>query len=183
MLATWNNNDNTSINKTKIIRKQKCAEKQLYWHFKWQTRLKLIRKIPTLQRKGNLKRETEFLLIVAQNNLIRTTYVKAKIDKKQQNCRCRLYNEETIHHIISKCSKLEEKGYKTKNDWVNEVINWKLCKKSTTTTTKKKNRISRIEGFAVPADHGAKLKESEKKDKFLDLARELKKKNDRTWKW
>ena len=29
--------------------------------------------------------------------------------------------------------------------------------------------------FAVPADHEVKLKESEKKDKYLDLPRELKK--------
>ena len=29
--------------------------------------------------------------------------------------------------------------------------------------------------FAVPADHRVKLKESEKNDKYLDLARELKK--------
>ena len=29
--------------------------------------------------------------------------------------------------------------------------------------------------FAVPADHWIKLKEYEKKDKYLDLARELKK--------
>ena len=29
--------------------------------------------------------------------------------------------------------------------------------------------------FAVPADHWIKLKESEKKDKYLDLARELEK--------
>ena len=29
--------------------------------------------------------------------------------------------------------------------------------------------------FAVPDDHGVKLKENEKKDKYLDLARELKK--------
>ena len=29
--------------------------------------------------------------------------------------------------------------------------------------------------FAVPADHGIKLKESEKKDKYLNLAKELKK--------
>ena len=28
--------------------------------------------------------------------------------------------------------------------------------------------------FGVPADHRVKLKESEKKDKYLDLARELK---------
>ena len=30
-------------------------------------------------------------------------------------------------------------------------------------------------GFAVPADHRIKMKECEKKDKYLDLARELKK--------
>ena len=29
--------------------------------------------------------------------------------------------------------------------------------------------------FAVPADHKVKLKESEKRDKYLDFARELKK--------
>ena len=29
--------------------------------------------------------------------------------------------------------------------------------------------------FAIPADHRVKLKESEKKDKFIDLSRELKK--------
>ena len=29
--------------------------------------------------------------------------------------------------------------------------------------------------FAVPADHGIKLKECEKRDKYLDLARETKK--------
>ena len=40
---------------------------------------------------------------------------------------------------------------------------------------KKKKRISKIVDFAVPADHRIKLKESEKKDKYLDLARELKK--------
>ena len=33
----------------------------------------------------------------------------------------------------------------------------------------------KIFNFAVPADHRIKLKECEKKDKYLDLARELKK--------
>ena len=40
---------------------------------------------------------------------------------------------------------------------------------------KKKKRICKIVDFAVPADHKINLKESEKKDKYLDLARELKK--------
>ena len=39
----------------------------------------------------------------------------------------------------------------------------------------KKKRICKIVNFAVPADHRIKLKECEKRDKYLDLARELKK--------
>ena len=42
---------------------------------------------------------------------------------------------------------------------------------------KKKERICRIVDFVVPTDHRINLKESEKKDKYLDLARELKKKS------
>ena len=38
----------------------------------------------------------------------------------------------------------------------------------------KKKRTCKIVDFAVPADHRIKLKECEKKDKYLDLARELK---------
>ena len=40
---------------------------------------------------------------------------------------------------------------------------------------KKKKKICKIVDFAVPADHRIKLKECEKRDKYLDLARELKK--------
>ena len=39
----------------------------------------------------------------------------------------------------------------------------------------KKKRICKIVDFGDPADHRINLKESEKKDKYLDLARELKK--------
>ena len=39
----------------------------------------------------------------------------------------------------------------------------------------KKKRTCKIVDFAVPADHRIKLKECEKKDKYPDLARELKK--------
>ena len=36
-------------------------------------------------------------------------------------------------------------------------------------------RICKIDDFAIPADHWIKLKECEKKNKYLDLGRELKK--------
>ena len=39
----------------------------------------------------------------------------------------------------------------------------------------KKKRICKIVDFSVSADHRINLKESEQKDKYLDLARELKK--------
>ena len=42
-------------------------------------------------------------------------------------------------------------------------------------TQVKKRRICKFIDFAVPADHRIKLKEFEKKHKYLDLARELKK--------
>ena len=40
---------------------------------------------------------------------------------------------------------------------------------------KKPSESRKIVDFAVPADHRINLKESKKKDKYLDLARELKK--------
>ena len=43
------------------------------------------------------------------------------------------------------------------------------------TKTKNKKKICNIVDFAVPADHRIKLKECEKRDKYLHLARELKK--------
>ena len=79
-------------------------------------------------RKGNLKRETESLLIAAQNNAIRTNFGKAKIDKTQQNSRCRLRGDrdKAIKHIISECIKLAQKEYKTRRDWVGKVIHWEM---------------------------------------------------------
>ena len=45
----------------------------------------------------------------------------------------------------------------------------------------KKQRACKIVNFAVPADHRIKMKECEKKDKYLDLVRELK--NCGTYRW
>ena len=47
--------------------------------------------------------------------------------------------------------------------------------KTRTNNKQQKKRFCKIIDFAVPADNRIKLKECEKKDKYLDLARELKK--------
>ena len=74
--ATRNNADNTSINRTKISSR------------KWEEN-----NCMAISRNGNLKKETESLLRAAQNNTIRTNYIKVRIDKTQQNSRCRLCGE------------------------------------------------------------------------------------------
>ena len=70
--AIRNNTDNTSINQTKITRKQKWKEKQLYGYFKRQTSKISHEKTWTWLRKGNIKRKIESLHIAAQNDAIRT---------------------------------------------------------------------------------------------------------------
>ena len=67
-------------------------------------------------KTSNNRTKTESLQIAAQNNAIRTKYVKARIDKIQQNSRCCLCSDrhEMINHIMSECRKLVQRQYKTK---------------------------------------------------------------------
>ena len=129
--ATRNNTDHMRSNRTEITRKQKWEGKQLYGRFKRLTSDISHKKTWTWLRKGNLKRENESLLKTVQNNAIRTNHIKAKLDKTQQNSRCWLCGnrDETINHIISECSKLAQKEYKTKHNWLGKGIHWELCKK------------------------------------------------------
>ena len=52
-------------------------------------------------------------------------------NKTQQNSKCRLCDDrdETINHIISESSKLAQKEYMTRHDWVSKVIYWEMCNK------------------------------------------------------
>ena len=81
--ATRNNTYNKRTSGTTITRKQKWEEKQHYGHFKRQTNDISYEKTRTWLRKGKLKKETESLLIVTQNNAIKTNHIKARIDKTQ----------------------------------------------------------------------------------------------------
>ena len=65
-----------------------------------------------------ISRETESLIVVAQNQGIRTNIVKAKIDKSQKDTLCRQYkkNDESIDPVVSGCSKLAQKEHKRRHD-------------------------------------------------------------------
>ena len=125
LIATTRNNTNdTRTSGMTITRKRMWEERQIYGRFKWLTSDISHEETWTWQIKENLKRETESLLIAAQNNAIRTNHIKPRINKMQQNSKCRLcdHRNETINHVISECSKLAQKEYKTRHDWVGKVI-------------------------------------------------------------
>ena len=102
LITTIRNDTNNTIDeRMTTTRKQKWEGKQLYGRFKLLINNISHQKTWTWLRKGNLKRETESLLTAAQDNAIRTNHIKARIDKTQQNSKCRLCSD-----IISECSKL-----------------------------------------------------------------------------
>ena len=69
--------------------------------------------------------------MAAQNNTMKTNHTKTRINKTQQNSKCRLCSDrnETINHIIREKSKLAPREYWTRHDLVVKVIHWEMCKK------------------------------------------------------
>ena len=49
--------------------------------------------------------------------------------QEDSECRLRGDRDKTIDHMISKCSALAKKEYKTRHDWLGKMIHWKLSKK------------------------------------------------------
>ena len=132
LITAVKNDTDSTIYDRMTTRKQKWEKTQLYGRFKRLINNISHQKTWTWLRKGNLKRERESLLIAAQDNAITTNHIKARIDKTQQNSKYRLCGDrdETISYIISECSKLAQKEYKARHDWVGKVIHREMCKKS-----------------------------------------------------
>ena len=82
-------------------------------------------------QNGDLKRETESLIVAAQNQSIRTNLVKARIDKSQGDSLCSMCRkvDESIDHIVSGCSKLSQKQYQRRHDNLGKIVHWKLARK------------------------------------------------------
>ena len=106
-------------------------EKPLYGQFARETEDQSNEETWTWLKQGSLKRETEALIIAAQDQAIRTNYIKAKIDKSQTDAKCRMCRDknETVSHILSGCSKLAQKEYKKRHDNVARAIHWDLSGK------------------------------------------------------
>ncbi|KAF2890058.1 hypothetical protein ILUMI_16115 [Ignelater luminosus] len=80
--------------------------------------------------KGELKGETESLIIVAQDQAINTRYHKKNILRQNVNSKCRLREEyeETTEHIKAGCTILAKHEYIKRHDQVCRNLHYNICK-------------------------------------------------------
>ena len=123
--------ENEFKRKSRQEREANWKEKVMRGQFLRQTEDVTIRGQWLWQQEGSLKRETETLIMAAQEQAVRTNLVKAKIDKTQEDSTCRMCGkaEESINHLLSECSKMAQKEYKRRHDWIGRKIHWEVCRK------------------------------------------------------
>ena len=83
-------------------------------------------------RKGYLKKETEGLIFAAQEQALRTNWIRKNIDGQEVSEKCRMCGErdESITHLIAECKKLAQKEYKKRNDNIARIVHFELCHKT-----------------------------------------------------
>ena len=157
-------------------------------------------------------------MFATQEQAIRTSVVKEKIDKSQEKTKHRMCSraDETINHIVTECPKIAQKEYKRRHDCIGWRINWEICgangihvksnwyehqrevviendsckilwnftvhtdhfitarRPEMIFIDKELNKCQIID-FAIPYDTRVDDKEVERIEKYLDLARKLKK--------
>ena len=113
-------------------RLQDQNEKALYGQYLRQTKEVRSEQSWLWLQNGDLKRETESLIVPAKIQSIRTNLVKAQIDKIQKDTLCRLRKkaDESIDDVVSGCSKLALKEYKRRHDNLGKIVHWKLARRS-----------------------------------------------------
>ena len=74
--------------------------------------------------KADLKATTEALILAAQEQAIRTNYVKFHIDRTISSSLCRMCSQkgEIVLHLVSECSKLAQGEYKGRCDNVGRKV-------------------------------------------------------------
>ena len=106
-------------------------EKQL--HGKFIREKEEIRSVETWGwiRKGYLKKETELLIFAAQQQALRTNWIRKNIDGQEVSEKCRMCGErdESINHLIAESKKLAQKEYKQRHDTIARIAHVELCEK------------------------------------------------------
>ena len=96
-------------------------------------------------KKGYLKKETEGMIMAAQDQALRTRYIRKEIDKEDISAECRLCNErnETVSHIVSECKMLAQSHYKNwRHDKIAQILHWN-CVSYIASSTRRNGTIIR----------------------------------------
>ncbi|KAM6469092.1 uncharacterized protein PHA67_010839 [Liasis olivaceus] len=82
-------------------------------------------------RAGKLKKETEGLILAAQDQALRTNACEARIKKSATDSKCCLCkeDEETVDHLVSCCKTIAQTDYKKRHDKVATMVHWNICKR------------------------------------------------------
>jgi hypothetical protein len=78
---------------------------------------------------GYLAKSTEAYVFAAQEQALRTRFVRAKIDGEDVDSMCRVCGKEieTVPHLASACGGLAQSQYKTRHDRMGLRVYWELC--------------------------------------------------------
>ena len=114
----------------KKTRADKWREKPMTGQHLRQTKENTAKESWQWLKRGTLKRQTESLIIAAQDQALRTNYRKAKIEHTTNIATCRLCKEkdETVSHLTSECSKIAQTEYKHRHDKVATAVHWSISK-------------------------------------------------------
>ncbi len=98
-------------------RKQNWKDKSLHGQFMRQTEEEGGKERWQWLSGTGIKRETESPVMAAQEQAIRTNVIKARIDRTQEESKCRMCGrvDKTINHLLSECSKMAQKEYKRRS--------------------------------------------------------------------
>ena len=83
-------------------------------------------------KAGQIKRETESLICVVQEQVLRTNAIKNGIDHQDVFPLCRppiTLKVESVTHFVSSCSVLAGKQYRKTHDKLGKKVPWLLSKK------------------------------------------------------
>ena len=123
---------------TAALKKQQKEERHAKWQDK-QLHGKFLRDTEEVRgkdswrwnKKGFLKKETEGLIFAAQDQALRTNWIKKHIDKRDVSEKCRMcgVRDESVDHLIAECEKLAQKQYKPRHDNIARIVHLELCQK------------------------------------------------------
>ena len=87
-----------------------------------------------------MKKETESVIIAAQDQAISTNNIRKNVYKEDISSMCRMCgkSEETFAHILNKSPNLAQNEYKKwRHDQVAKIIHWELCKNGNLSVVKR----------------------------------------------